>query len=227
MLNRIWSTRKNRLRLGLVLVGLIFLLIVVYVALADSAVPAESAPEVMGEVAEPVSFPGNVEVSTEPIDEETYVWEGKENEPMKLSIPKIQVSAFIEKSGVYKENNEVGVPSNTNLVGWFKRSAKPGKKGLSILTGHYDSPTGAGVFLFLNQLQSGDEFTVQMGNGTILKYRVRKLMTVNADKAVNYLFSQESDIKSQLNLVTCGGAYYRDGTGYEDRTIVFSELISQ
>jgi len=154
---------------------------------------------------------------------DNYNWRGAPDEPKKILIPKINVDAYVQKSGI-DQNNAVAVPSNVHLTGWFSQSKKPGQNGLSIISGHVSGRTTNGVFEKLKDLQKGDEFSVELGNGEVKEYLVQKKAQVKEKDAAGILFSQEPLIKSQLNLITCGGKFDKDKQQYEDRVIVIAKL---
>ena len=154
-----------------------------------------------------------------------YVWSGVPEDPKKIVINKIGVDNFIQQVGV-NDKKEVAAPTNIFLAGWYNKSVKPGKKGLSIIDGHLDGYTKPGIFNRLGELKAGDEYSVELGNGNIIKYRVFKIETVDTDRAAASLFSQNLKIKNQLNLITCGGNYDKNKQLYDKRIIVSAEQVS-
>lgn len=154
---------------------------------------------------------------------DNYSWQGAPDEPKKLTISKIGVNAIIQQTGV-DQNNEIAVPNNVHLTGWFTQSVKPGQNGLAIIAGHVSGRTTNGVFENLQNIQKGDEFEIERGDGTVLKYRVIDTQQVAADQAASVLFSQSPTVTSQVNLVTCGGKFNSSTNRYHDRIIVSGEL---
>ncbi len=154
-----------------------------------------------------------------------YVWSGGPEDPKKIIISKLAVDNFIQQVGT-NEKNEVAAPTNIYLAGWYNKSVRPGQKGLSIIDGHLDGYTKPGIFNKLGSLSMGDEYEVELGSGDKKKFRVLKAETVDTDKAVGVLFSQNLKVKSQLNLITCGGNYDKNKQLYDKRIIVSSELIN-
>ena len=154
----------------------------------------------------------------------SYAWNGRPEEPRFIKLPTISVEGFIQKNGV-DQNNQVAVPNNIHLAGWFVDSVRPGQTGLSIIVGHVDGLNEAGIFKNLEKLRIGDKFTVEQGSGKVLSYSVKDVTTVDEEKAVNSLFSQDPKVKSQLNLITCGGKFNQSLQSYDQRVIVSSELI--
>jgi LPXTG-site transpeptidase (sortase) family protein len=155
---------------------------------------------------------------------DNYDWRGAFDEPKKIRISKIQVDAYVQKAGI-DQNNEIAVPNNVHLAGWFANSQKPGQKGLSIIAGHVSGETTDGVFKELDQLAEGDTFEVELGSGDIKKYSVIKVMQVEESKSEQVLFNQDPGVISQLNLVTCGGEFDDANDQYRDRVIVYAKLL--
>jgi LPXTG-site transpeptidase (sortase) family protein len=158
-------------------------------------------------------------------DKNTYKWQGAPDEPKYISLPTIGAEGFVQRVGV-DQNKQVAVPSNIHIAGWFVDSVKPGQNGLSIIDGHVTGWTTDGIFKNLGQLKSGDTYTVKLGNGTIKKYKVKEVITRPAVKSASPLFSQDPKVKSQLNLITCGGKFDQKTNQYENRIIATSELIN-
>ena len=161
---------------------------------------------------------------TEPL-KDGYFWQGEAQDPKKLKIKKLGIDSFIQQVGK-NENNEVAAPYNIYIAGWYRDSAKPGDKGLSIIDGHLDGYSKPGIFKDLKNLKPNDEIIIEKGDSSVVKYKVMKVEEVDSDKAVNYLFSQSPKIKSQLNLITCGGNYDTNKKVYDKRIIVSSELVN-
>lgn len=155
-----------------------------------------------------------------------YKWRGRSDEPKKIRIPEIGVDAFIQKAGV-DQNNEIAVPDNIHLAGWFANSQKPGENGLSIIDGHVGSSTSHGIFSELSNISKGDMFEIELGNGSIMSYKVISVIQVPESKSEAHLFSQNLEVVSQVNLITCGGDYDDRSGRYEDRVIVSGELMQK
>jgi len=164
--------------------------------------------------------------SQNPIQASSYVSTARPMEPKYISLPSIAASGFIQKVGI-DQNGQIATPNNVNLAAWYVNSVAPGQPGLSIILGHVDGYTSPGIFIHLSKLKPGDHFTVQLGSGTLLTYDVIKVVAVSASNAVSTLFSQDPNIKSQLNLVTCGGTFNSATKSYAERVVVDAALINQ
>lgn len=154
---------------------------------------------------------------------DNYNWRGAPEEPKKIRIGKIAVDAFIQQAGV-DQNKAVAVPSNVHLASWFTESVRPGQLGLSIVDGHVSGPTVDGIFKNLNKLSKDDTFEIEQGNGAVLKYKVIEKVELKVADSAAYLFSQKPEIKSQLNLITCGGKFDKKANQFENRVIVAASL---
>jgi LPXTG-site transpeptidase (sortase) family protein len=154
---------------------------------------------------------------------DNYKWNGAPDEPKKIRITKINVDAYVQKAGV-DQNKQVAVPNNVHLAGWFADSQKPGQNGLAIIAGHVSGRTTDGVFKQLGNLSKGDEFEIELGNGEIKRYKVIETNQVKESESASYLFSQSPKVKSQVNLITCGGNFNNQTDQYDDRIIVSGEL---
>ena len=154
-----------------------------------------------------------------------YEWKGAANDPKYIRLPTIQTEGFIQNVGI-DQNKEVAVPNNIHFAGWFADSVRPGHGGLSIIDGHVDGRAEAGIFKRLADLKAGAEYSVEMGNGSVKRYRVKEVVTLDTKEAVNALFSQNLKVKSQLNLITCGGTFDQQSQQYDKRVIAVSELIN-
>ncbi len=153
-----------------------------------------------------------------------YKWQGSVHDPKRLTVPSINVDAYLQNVGV-DQKKEIAVPDNIHLGGWFVDSVRPGSKGLSIIDGHLNGPTADGVFIKLDKVKVGDTYTVTFGDDSKRTFRVVKVATVDLEDAASVLFSQEPSIERQLTLITCGGQWDSKARLYDKRVIVISEAL--
>ncbi len=156
--------------------------------------------------------------------DDIFQWQGGAKDPKKIIIPSIAVDTFIQKVGV-DQNNEVAVPNNLHMVGWFVDTVRPGEMGLSLIDGHVTGRQNDGVFKNLNRLNKGDEFSVEFGDGSRRTFRVVDKKSAPVKDSVSIMFSQNPSIKNQLNLVTCSGSYDANSRTYNERLTVIPEQI--
>jgi len=169
-----------------------------------------------------------VVVSTDTPDEEPltseYAWKGAANDPKKIAINGTSINNFIQNVGV-DQNGAIAVPTNIHLAGWFVDSVRPGEKGLSIIDGHIDGRTRAGVFDPLTKVKVGDEVVITNGDDTRTTFKVKELRDVTLAEAADVLFEKKSGIERQLNLITCVGKFDKNIQQYDRRLIVIAEAV--
>lgn len=95
-------------------------------------------------------------------------------------------------------------PADTDIVGWWQRSAEPGARlGQTVITGH-TVHSGGGVMNRLGEMQAGDEVHVR-DEGRVVDYRVTDVQTLSTAEVADYavpLFGQDRE-EGRLVLVTC------------------------
>lgn len=156
---------------------------------------------------------------------QSYQWRGAADEPRYIKLPTIEVEGFIQKVGV-DQNQEIAVPTNIHIAGWFVDSVKPGQPGLSIIDGHINGRGSDGIFVNLEKLKKGDTYTVEFGDGTSKEFKVTDVTSVETKDAPSVLFSQDPNNSSQLNLITCGGNFDTNSRSYDKRVIISSVPVN-
>ncbi len=143
--------------------------------------------------------------------------------PKMLVIPSIGVNADIVRIEVTPDG-VLDPPSDTQLVGWWQRSARAGaSRGQTVMTGHNVSH-GEGVMDDLHKLTDGNSVLVRTPR-TRVEYRVTGKIVLNAEQVARRavkLFGQDRP-SNRLVLVTC--ADYRNGV-WNKNTIVFAKPVS-
>jgi len=139
--------------------------------------------------------------------------------PKRLSIPRLDVDTKIEVVGKDKKGR-IGIPKDPDQVAWYQPGAKAGETGNVILSGHRDDEKGPAVFYGLGSLRTGDEVIVSAGEQ--LRYVVTDITRYPVDEVpTGAIFG--ATVSKRLTLITCDGAYGKDG--YEERLIVFARQI--
>lgn len=143
--------------------------------------------------------------------------------PIKLVIPKINVNADIQYVGITPKG-AMAIPNNATDVGWFKLGPQPGEIGSAVIAGHFDGPQGQlGVFTNLYQLKKGDKLSVLDNAGNSQVFIVRDVRIYPPGFA-DIVFSQNDD--HYLNLITCDGLWDGSKKSYNQRLVVFTQLIN-
>lgn len=146
------------------------------------------------------------------------------DQPRAIILSTIDTRGFIQKVGI-DQHGAIAVPSNVHMAGWFVGEAKPGEPGLSIIDGHVQGRYQPGIFKNLHKLRPGDRFTVEFDDHSTKEFEVVSVNSYPTDEAAKHLFHRDESITSQLNLITCSGAYNRADRQYDQRLIVVSKAI--
>jgi sortase A len=148
-----------------------------------------------------------------------------EEQPARLQIPALGIDAAVQYVGVTKAGN-MGVPNNFTDVAWYKYGTPPGERGSAVIDGHVDNGLGLdGVFKHLGDIKAGDDVYVLRKNGGKIHYVVTSIATYPY-KAVptDLVFSRQDT--ARLNLITCEGTWVKNDKTYDERLIVYTELVT-
>jgi LPXTG-site transpeptidase (sortase) family protein len=166
----------------------------------------------------------DTEVAAPPPGEEITVALPEEY-PARLQIPDLDIDAAVQHVGVNAKGNMAN-PSNFTDVGWYKYGTVPGKRGSAAMAGHVDNALSLdGVFKHLDELQVGDDIYVETKGGDKLHFIVREstvysYMQVPLEKLFN------RNTSAWLNLITCEGKWLKAEKTYDQRRIIYAELVS-
>lgn len=222
------------------LIGLAALILVIAggitaaVCLWEHEAPAEEivAEEVIEE--EPELEPVGPADGNEPLVPETEIpdWSAytvAANKPRYLTIAAVDLyNVPIIEVGLTGEG-AMGAPDSSYIVGWYYRSAYPGRVGkwATVIDGH-GGPLGDGVFKWLPNLVPGNEIVIEMGDGRKFTYAVTEM--VYKDKGVEadaYMKVADRPVDAEtptLTLITCTGEWIRAEQTYTQRLFVRAVL---
>ncbi|MEJ2868611.1 class F sortase [Actinomycetospora sp. OC33-EN08] len=165
-----------------------------------------------------VDLPARPAAPTEP---ELPTW-GAPTSPVRpagLLVPDAKIDAPAVGNLGLDRDGELQAPATPHDVGWF--GSTPGDAGPAVLVGHVDSWRGPGVFWNLKDLEAGDPIDVPRSDGTVARFAVDRVQTVDKDT-----FPTEAVYGAtagpSLRLITCGGAFDRSARSYEDNVIVYA-----
>lgn len=153
---------------------------------------------------------------------ETAAARAREN-PVRLSIPAIDVDAYVRDVGLSRRGN-MAVPTNYTDVGWYRYGASPGKEGSAVIAGHLDNGFGIpAVFARLRTLAEGEDVYVIIQEGKNLRFVVTEVKSYSyAEVPTDALFDQTGE--PRLALITCGGSWLPEDETYNERVVVFATL---
>jgi sortase (surface protein transpeptidase) len=146
------------------------------------------------------------------------------SEPVRLTVPKINLDAEFEAPLSLKADKTVGVPKAYTTVGWYNGSPTPGELGPSIILGHVDSFKGAAVFYHLGKLEVGDTFTVERADGSKPTFTVERMERYPQSNFPTDLVYGPID-HAGIRLITCTGTYNRGTDRYSHNLVVYGRLV--
>jgi sortase (surface protein transpeptidase) len=182
-------------------------------AQASDANPSASVASVPPAV-EPVPAPADIEA------QEHF------GEPVRISIPSINVDAAVEKVTLAKDGS-LAVPSHPHDAAWYSLGPRPGQIGSATIDGHMNWLNGTtAVFADLRKVAGGDVVKVTDDAGKVISFVVRESRQYDhAANAVDVFTS--SDGKAHLNLITCDGSWDARAKQYSRRLVVFAEKMGE
>lgn len=166
-------------------------------------------------------------VSSQPKNTLTNLVKAQYSKPLSVQIPSIGVNSTIEQVSV-DAFGAMEVPKNWQNVGWLTSSSKMGESGNLVLTGHFDTNTGApAVFYNLNSLSVGDEILVRANEDGAIKqkrYTVTEKYLANPNDQNDVLDAYKSTKAPTITIITCNGIWDNITQQYTHRVIVKGTL---
>jgi hypothetical protein len=148
--------------------------------------------------------------------------------PARLIIPAIGVDAAIQSVGLFwNGDGEMGIPSNFTDVAWYNGGPRPGMPGNAVIDGHLDGRNvKEAVFYNLGKLKPGDLVEVVDQNGKTWQFQVVRLAMYDYNASTTDIFSGDLS-QARLNLITCAGDWIKSQNLYNQRVVVFTQLVNQ
>jgi sortase (surface protein transpeptidase) len=144
--------------------------------------------------------------------------------PSGIQVESIGVKTWITAIGV-DPNRAIRVPHRADVVGWWSGGAVPGENGPTVLVGHFDSKTRAGVFEHLKDVKISDLVIVSQTDGSKYTYFVTEVQQLKKTAfPTDRVYGRTKE--SALRLVTCGGKFDRSTGHYVENTVVYADLLS-
>ncbi|AQQ54566.1 class F sortase [Planococcus lenghuensis] len=145
--------------------------------------------------------------------------------PALIEIPAIGESAEVIEVGVTSEG-AMEAPANIYQIGWYAPGAMPGSAGNAVMAGHVDGMTSPGTFYNLKKLKPGDEIHITGTEGQALTFIVTETAAYAPEEApLEKIFGASPE--SHLNLITCTGPFNEATGHYEERLVVYADLLKQ
>jgi hypothetical protein len=144
--------------------------------------------------------------------------------PTKLYITDLTVQAAIEQVTIATDGS-MAVPKDPMNAGWYATGTRPGAIGSAVIDGHVNWWGGkAGVFKNLHTIKPGTKIMVTDDTGAIISFIVIKTTKYDAAADATDIFTS-TDGLAHLNLITCTGTWNTALHQYNDRLVVFADLI--
>jgi sortase (surface protein transpeptidase) len=182
-------------------------------AVAGCAAPEPPAESSTTTVAAPVTAPSTSAPAQTPAPGERG-WA-----PARIAIPDIDVRSRVLPVGTV--DRVLQIPPKPWEVGWWDAGVGQGSDhGTTVLVAHLDSRTyGVGPFVRAKDLRVGARMTLRDAQGEAQRYRVSAVDTY-LKQVLPYeeIFAQSGP--PRVVLVTCGGQYHSDGTGWDSNVVV-------
>lgn len=165
----------------------------------------------------------------QPVEEQESVFEESVEPiylpPSKISIKERNITAKVIEVGVAKDGS-LDTPKNWNEAGWYEKGAKPGEKGNVIINAHFDDNYGRpAAFYQLKNATVGDTVLLEDSLGRLYAYQIVDSFLVDINDPERLKVLEESDDKSEMTLITCGGVWLPGVSTYDKRLVVKAELI--
>ncbi|MFJ3230944.1 class F sortase [Streptomyces sp. NPDC086787] len=145
--------------------------------------------------------------------------------PTRLLIPKIGVDAPFT-SLIIGPTGQLQAPpaDDVNLVGWYAKGAAPGEAGTAVIAGHVDTTTAAAVFAGLEELKTGDHFSVRRTDGRTADFVVDSAEMFDKENFPSHRVYGDTP-RAEARLITCAGDYDHTARDYTENLVVFAHLV--
>jgi sortase (surface protein transpeptidase) len=144
--------------------------------------------------------------------------------PTRVSIPAIHAASSLVPLGLNPDQTlQVPPLENPMQAGWYSLGPTPGEVGASVIVGHVDGYSDAGIFYRLHDLKPGDQILVGRTDGTTARFTVYETeLAPKDDFPTGKVYAATA--RPELRLITCGGSFDWQSENYLDNVIVFAAL---
>jgi LPXTG-site transpeptidase (sortase) family protein len=143
--------------------------------------------------------------------------------PIKITIPKINVDAKVVEVGISKKGN-MATPNNFTDVGWYKYGPMPGSIGSAVIAGHVNNGLALpAVFFNLKNLTKGDDIYLTSSENKSMHFVVIKKEVYDFNSKADAVFADDSG--RLLKLITCSGTWLEQYRTHNQRLVVIASLV--
>ncbi|MEU0074244.1 class F sortase [Streptomyces sp. NPDC006332] len=146
--------------------------------------------------------------------------------PQRVDIPDLGVQAPVVARGLNGQGAIDPPPyDQAGVVGWYAAGVKPGAAGTALMVGHVDTETRPAVFYRISAMKPGQTVRVFRDDGKVAEFTVEDVQVVNRDRFdAQQVYGPRRTGRSELRLITCGGAFDRVSRSYSANVIVSAYL---
>lgn len=139
--------------------------------------------------------------------------------PVRLRIGGISVDAPVEPVGFDARRDQMEVPRDREIVGWYRHGPVPGEAGSAVLAAHVDWNGRPGAFFDLVEVAAGTTIVVGYDDGSERRFRAIALSQYGKEELpVDRLFAKDGP--AVLTLITCGGRFDSSIRSYRDNIVL-------
>ncbi|MFO0920349.1 MAG: class F sortase [Candidatus Saccharimonadales bacterium] len=93
---------------------------------------------------------------------------------------------------------------DTNKLGWYEKSSKPGEDGVMVFVGYVSGEGNTGALREIKALKSEDFIQIETGDGRILRFKVKNISTrdTNETNFDDLLKPTNDQDKEAINIIT-------------------------
>jgi sortase (surface protein transpeptidase) len=144
--------------------------------------------------------------------------------PETIAIEPGGMVARVEAKGADPTTNEMAIPKDPRVVGWYEHGPVPGELGSAVIAGHVAFDGRRGAFAELVSVEPGAVVLISFDDGSVRTFRVdeRRAYT-KAELPTAELFRRDG--APTLALITCGGAFDRAAQAYTDNIVLLASPI--
>lgn len=146
-------------------------------------------------------------------------------DPISIKVENTNIDLDIVELGL-EDDGQLQNPSEWDLAGWYRNSAKPDQHGNMIINAHYDNSYGGPAgFWELKKVSVGDRVMIKDALGKVYSYQVTNTfyLDINDPKRLEIFENDEST--KELTLITCGGVWDSIAGTYNKRLVVKAQLL--
>ena len=125
-----------------------------------------------------------------------------------------------------RPDGKMDVPQNRTHVGWYGYGERPGEQGAAVIGAHLELGGKPGMFWNLKDLRVGDTIQVEDEQGTVQTFLIREREQYHVDSAPLQKIFRGTGGRS-LHLITCAGVWRADLGHYDERLVIFAELVEE